>query len=135
MNKRLSFVERSCEKARDCLRDTGEWDLSHVTKGSEPPVWVKPTFGNQWAQRKLIKYIHNFYIILLDRLLMKFDLIRDSDLRKENFLLHWFITQKVFLGSGTEEILYMPSERALKMLSFDSNFIRIGSRWGVREQI
>ena len=41
---------------------------------------------------------------------------------------YWLITQKVFLGSGTEKILYKPPERALKMLSFDSNFICIGSR-------
>ena len=50
-------------------------------------------------------------------------------------LVDWLITQKVFLGSGTEKNLYMPSEKALKMLSFDSNFICIGSRGGAREQI
>ena len=36
-------------------------------------------------------------------------------------------------GSGIEKILYMPSERALKMLSFDSNTRCIGSRGGVGE--
>ena len=48
---------------------------------------------------------------------------------------HWLITQKVFLGSGTEKILFMPSERAPKMLSFGSNIRCIQSRGGVREQI
>ena len=34
---------------------------------------------------------------------------------------YWLITQKLFLGSGTEKILYTPSKRALKMMTFDSN--------------
>ena len=39
------------------------------------------------------------------------------------------------LGPGTEKILYMPSERALKMLSFGSNIRCIRSLGGVREKI
>ena len=49
-------------------------------------------------------------------------------------LSHWSITQKLFFGSGTEKILYMPSDRALKMLSFGSYVRCIGARWGVGEQ-
>ena len=47
----------------------------------------------------------------------------------------WLITQKLFLGSWTEKLLYNPSERALKMLSFDSNFGCIGSRGKVWKQL
>ena len=34
----------------------------------------------------------------------------------------WLIAQKLFLGSGTEKILYMSSERTLKMLSFEGHW-------------
>ena len=43
---------------------------------------------------------------------------------------YWLITQKLFLGSRIEKILYKPHEIALKMLSFDGNIICI--TWGRR---
>ena len=46
----------------------------------------------------------------------------------------WLITQKLFWGPKPKKILYMPSERALKMLSFGSNIRCIRSRGSVGEQ-
>ena len=61
--------------------------------------------------------------------------IFDAHLLKNMMIKHWLITQKLFLGSGTEKILYISSERALKMLSFDSYIRCIGACGGVGEHI
>ena len=72
------------------------------------------------------------YVMILFNLILQ---IKQKSTQKKNVLSHSLITQKLFLGSRIKKILYMPSERALKMLSFDGNIRGIGSRGGVGEHI
>ena len=87
----------------------------------------------------ILESVAGFFVIILKLILTPIFEIKIPEkmgLRSPfRHLMQWLITQKVFLGSGTEKILYMSSERALKMLSFDGNIRCIGSGGGVGEHI